>query len=173
MRHARSSADLGLDGRDRRRLAAALRRTTAASTYCRIQAVWLIATGHAPRAAAQITGLSPRTIHRCVQRYLATRRPGDLADAPRSGRPPGSARITAARIRAALRRKPWRLGYATNGWTVALLASYLSHRYACPITPDTLRRRMRALGLRWKRPRYVYATKDPHRAQKKGALFAA
>jgi hypothetical protein len=32
---------------------------------------------------------------------------------------------------------------------------------------------MRRLGLRWKRPRYVYATKDPHRAQKKGRLSAA
>jgi transposase len=154
-------------------LAAALRRTTAASTYCRIQAVWLIAADYAPRAVAQITGLSPRTIDRCVQRYVARRQPDALADAPRRGRPPGATGITAARIKDALRRTPWRLGYAANGWTVALLASYLSRRYDGPITPDTLRRRMRAMDLRWKRPRYVYATKDPHRAQKKGALFAA
>jgi len=173
MRYAWNAFDRGLDGRDRRRLAAALRRTAAASTYCRIQAVWLIAMDYAPRVVAQITGLSPRTIDRCVQRYVATRQPSALADAPRSGRPPGAARITAARIADALRRAPWRLGYAANGWTVALLASYLRQRYDCPITPDTLRRRMRALGLRCKRPRYVDATKDPHRTQKKGALFAA
>jgi hypothetical protein len=37
----------------------------------------------------------------------------------------------------------------------------------------TYRRIQAVPGLRWKRPRYTYANKDPHRAQKKGALFAA
>jgi hypothetical protein len=54
-----------------------------------------------------------------------------------------------------------------------LLAKHFSEKYGCPISPATLRRRMRHLGLRWKRPRYAYATKDPHRAQKKGGSFAA
>ena len=56
---------------------------------------------------------------------------------------------------------------------MALLAKHLGRTYGCPISPRTLRRRMRALGLRWKRPRYVYADKDPHRAQKKGGSSAA
>ena len=51
-----------------------------------------------------------------------------------------------------------------------LLANHLSHTYDCQITEWTLRRRMRDAGLRWKRPRYTFATKDPHRAQKKGRL---
>jgi len=66
-----------------------------------------------------------------------------------------------------------RLGYNATGWTVSLLADRLQNRYGCAISARTLRRRMRDLDLRWKRPRYVYATKDPHRAQKKGGLFAA
>lgn len=37
------------------------------------------------------------------------------------------------------------------------------------ISPRTLRRRMREIGLRCKRPRYFYEEKDPHRAQK-GAI---
>jgi len=65
------------------------------------------------------------------------------------------------------------LGYNTTGWTVALLAQHLSQKYRCAISERTLRRRLRCLGLRWKRPRYAYATKDPHRAQKKERLFAA
>jgi len=84
-----------------------------------------------------------------------------------------AATITAARIKRQFRRDPLRLGYAATGWTVALLAKHLGRVYDCPITARTLRRRLRALGLRWKRPRYVYADKDPHRAQKKGVLFAA
>ena len=59
------------------------------------------------------------------------------------------------------------------GLAVALLAQHLGRRYGCPIAARTLRRRMRALGLRWKRPRYVYAERDPHRAQKKGGSSAA
>jgi transposase len=66
-----------------------------------------------------------------------------------------------------------RLGYNTTGWTVALLARHPGQKYGCPIAARTLRRRLHRLGLRWKRPRYVYATKDPHRAQKKGRLFAS
>jgi len=64
-----------------------------------------------------------------------------------------------------------RLGYNSTGWTVALLADHLRQKYGrCP-SLRTLRRRMHELGLRWKRPRYVYAIKDPHRAQKKGGSF--
>lgn len=67
-----------------------------------------------------------------------------------------------------LRRVPSSLGYRTGVWTVDLLAAHLSVRYRCAISPRTLRRRMRALGLRCKRPRYVYSEKEPHVRQKKG-----
>jgi transposase len=96
-----------------------------------------------------------------------------LEDAPRSGRPRAAARVTDARIVREFRRDPLRLGYNTTGWTVPLLATHLSQKYGCRLSPATLRRRMRHLGLRWKRPRYVYADKDPHRAQKKGGSSAA
>jgi transposase len=56
------------------------------------------------------------------------------------------------------------LGYTSTGWTVALLAQHLSKRHGCAITARTLRRRMKALGLRWKRPRYGSLTKEPHRS---------
>lgn len=117
---------------------------------------------------ARLTDLQPWAIYAWVRRYRRDRRPETLADRPRSGRPKAAPAITDARIVRALRRDPLRLGYSTTTWTVALLAAHLSRTYHCPITPDTLRRRMRRLGLRWKRPRYVYADKDPHRAQKKG-----
>jgi transposase len=67
-----------------------------------------------------------------------------------------------------LARDPLKLGYNTTIWTAPLLASHLSQRYDAQITPRTLRRRMKEVGLGWKRPRYVYAAKDPHRAYKKG-----
>jgi transposase len=173
MRRARTPNERGLDHHDRQRLAGALRRVTEVRTYRRVQAVLLVARGHPVTEVAQLTGAKPAAIYDWVACYLRTHQPDSLADAPRSGRPRVAVAITDARIKRQFRRDPLRLGYAATGWTVALLAKHLGRVYDCPITARTLRRRMRALGLRWKRPRYVYAERDPHRTQKKGGLCAA
>lgn len=157
---------------DRRRLSQAARHAVEARVFRRIQAVLLVAEGHRCAEAAQITGLSRRTVYYLVDRYLHAHQVSVLEDQSRSGRPPGARSITKARILRELGRSPLKLGYRTNVWTVALLAHHLSQRYGCPITPDTLRRRMKQIGLECKRPRYVYSEKDPHRAQKKGRLSA-
>jgi len=173
MRRARTPNELGFDQYDRQRLARALERATDVRTYRRLQAVLLVARGYLVPQVAGLTGAKPAAVYDWVQRYLRTHQTDDLADAPRSGRPAAAAAITDARIVREFRRDPLRLGYNTTGWTVALLAAHLGRKYNCPISARTLRRRMRDLGLCWKRPRYVYAEKDPHRAQKKGGSFAA
>jgi transposase len=173
MRRARTPKELGFDQYDRRRLAGALARATEVRTYRRLQAVLLVAGGHPVSEVARITAAKPAAIYDWVRRYLRTHQPNSLADAPRCGRPHAAAAISDARIIREFRRDPLRLGYSSTGWTVALLAEHLGGKYRCPISARTLRRRMRALGLRWKRPRYVYAERDPHRAQKKGGSFAA
>jgi transposase len=173
MRRARTPDECGFDHYDRQRLAGAFARATDLRFFRRVQAVLLVARGFPIPEVARITGARTDVVYRWLRRYLRTRDPDRLRDAPRSGRPRAADRITDARIVREFRRDPLRLGYNTTGWTVALLAEHLGRTYGCPISPRTLRRRMRALGLRWKRPRYVYADKDPHRAQKKGGLSAA
>jgi transposase len=98
--------------------------------------------------------------------------PESLRDAPRPGRPRAAAALTNERIAQEIRRDPVRPGYHRTGWTVSLLADPLRQKYGRAITVRTLRRRMHELGLRWKRPRYVHLTRDPHRAQKKGGWCA-
>jgi transposase len=173
MRRARTPHELGFDQYDRQRLARALQRATDLRLFRRVQAVLLVARGWAVAEVARITAATPDAIYHWVRLYLQTHRPDSLGDAPRSGRPRTAGRITDARIVREFRRDPLRLGYNSTGWTVALLAHHLGRKYGCPITARTLRRRMHDLGLCWKRPRYVYADKDPHRAQKKGGSFAA
>ena len=168
MRKAQSPVELGFTGHDRRRLAKALHQAQEAKVYQRIQAVLLIAQGYSVDEVASIVGGRRRAVYYWMHRYLDHHRVDDLWDASRTGRPRMAAQITEARILRELGRDPLKLGYNTTVWTVALLASHLSRRYHSQITPRTLRRRMKEVGLRWKRPRYVYATKDPHRAQKKG-----
>ena len=73
-------------------------------------------------------------------------------------------------IRAALRVDPRSAGFNATTWTCALLARYLSTRLGTSIGPRTLRRRMHAARLRWKRPRYVLHQRDPHAGSRKGGL---
>jgi transposase len=173
MRTPRTPADLGFDHHDRDRLARAVESCPDTRTFRRLQAVLLVARGRAVPEVSRLTDLKPWAVYAWGRRYLAGRRPDALADRPRAGRPKAAPAITDARVVRQFGRDPLRLGYSTTGWTVPLLAAHLSRAYGCPIAPDTLRRRMRALGLRWERPRYAYADKDPHRAQKKGGSSAA
>jgi transposase len=173
MRNAKNPAERGFDWYDQRRLSRALRGVEEARTYRRIQAVLGVAQGRTVQDAAEIAGVQPWAVYAWIRTYLHTHRPDSLRDAPRSGRPRAAPAITNERITRELRRDPMPLGYHSTGWTVELLADHLHHKYGTFISVRTLRRRMRDLGLRWKRPRYVYATKDPNRAQKKGDSFAA
>lgn len=171
MQRATRSTSRGFVASDVRRLVQALRRASEVRVYRRIQAVLLVARGRPVSQVARDTATRRWSIYNWVRRYLHAHRSDCLCDAARVGRPRAAPRITDARIIAELRRDPLRLGYSTTGWTVPLLAAHLGRKYHCPISVPTLRRRMRRLDLRWKRPRYVYATKDPHRAQKKGRSF--
>lgn len=170
MRKALSPRELGFTTRDRLRLAKALREETDVRTFRRLQAVFIIAEEHDLATTARLTGFSQRSLYRFVSRYLGARDIAALRDESRAGRPVAAPEITDERILRELKRIPRSLGYRTNVWTVDRLAEHLSTRYQCSISPRTLRRRMRALGLRCKRPRYVYSEKEMHRAQKKGRL---
>lgn len=173
MRRAKSPVALGFNRYDELRLQKALRRAADKRTFQRVQAVLLAAQGRALTEVASIAGVSLQTVYNWVTRYLAAHQPSALADSPRSGRPLTARGITSARILRELRRNPLGLGYRTTVWTVPLLARHLSHRYPCRLSSYTLRRRLKAMGLRYKRPRYFYEEKEPHRAQKKGLLSAA
>src|SRR5262245_32012734 len=163
-------AETGFTKQDLERLATAMKRTNNAREYRRLQAVWLVAQEHTVADVARLTQVPERSIYRWVEKYLETRSVPALEHRQGAGRPEVAKRITRARILRELRRDPLKLGYNTNVWTVALLAHRLSQVYQCPITERTLRRRMKEIGLVWKRPRYIFVTKDPHRAQKKGRL---
>ena len=173
MRIAKSAAEFGFDRYDERRLKKALRQAADKRIFQRVQAVLLVAQGRAMSEVTDIAGVNLRTVYNLVNGYLELHQVVSFTDATRSGRPAAAAAITSARILRELQREPLRLGYRTTVWTVKLLAQHLSQRYQCDIRPRTLRRRMKELGLRCKRPRYFYEEKDPHRAQKKGRLFAS
>jgi len=153
---------------DNDRLSRALRGTDDVKACRRIQAVLLLAQGKTERETARLSAVSLRTVASWRSRYLRHRDIRDLYDTERKGRPLSAPEVTLPCILAELKRSPLNLGYASTGWTVALLASHLSRKYHTSIAPGTLRRRMKGAGLAWKRPRYVFHERAPNIAQKKG-----
>jgi transposase len=158
---------------DRRRLRAALHRVRDVRHYRRLQAVLLVAEGHGIGQAAALLNLSRRWMAKAVARYRARRCPQDLAEAKRSGRPRVAPTLSAEQLTELLRTDPLALGYAASGWTAPLLAAHLRRINGTEsLSARPLRRRLHAARFGWKRPRYVFGRKEPHRAQKKGRSSA-
>src|SRR5215218_3691837 len=127
-------ARLGLSGHDRRKLKAAVRAVTDARHLRRVQAVLLAAQGRPMKLACGTTGLSRQSVYNALRRYRRRRRPADLADRPRPGRPRVARAIGTRQILAALRLDPRDAGFNAATWTVPLLARHLSARHRVPIT---------------------------------------
>jgi transposase len=164
---------VGLGGRDRKRLAAALEAAREARVYRRVEALLLVAEGHSVAEAARHCHVDRSSVHRWLARYGAGRDATALADRPRGGRPRQSSRLTPRRLAVVLARDPRRCGYRATSWTVPLLAHYLAAQEGVAISARTLRRRLHEADYRWKRPRYVYAGRATHLAQKKGLWSGA
>lgn len=168
MRTPRSSKAFGFVSADQRRLQQLLSHHTDTRTFIRLRSVLLVAQGHSVPTVAAMMGRSAQIVYRWIDTYLSTHDPASLLTQSKSGRPKTAVSITDNRILDQLALNPMDLGYKTTSWTVATLAHSLSQRFKCPITPATLHRRMKQLGLAYKRPKYFYEQKDPNRAQKKG-----
>jgi transposase len=158
---------------DRRRLTAALRRARDARHYRRLQAVWLVAQGYSASAAAGLLKASRRWMTKVLARYRRRRCPADLAESKRSGRPRVAPGLSAEQLLAVLRTDSRTRAYAASGWTAPLLAAHLRRGGMAPLSVWTLRRRLHGADFAWKRPRYVFAQKEPPRAQKKGRSRAS
>ena len=172
MRYRKEPSELGFTADDVTFLSGLLRTTHDVRVFQRAQAVLLVAQGRHPDDAAAITSLSRRSVYRWVDFYLAAHRDTMFEDIPRSGRPVTAPEITADRLEEVLHADPQSYGYRATGWTIALLRHHFDKHFGAAIGDDALRARLHQLGWRWKRPRYVFAEPDAHRAQKKGGSYA-
>ena len=170
MRKQKSAKELGFDCYDKSRLQKVIAQVQDKRTYIRLRAVQMVAEGELISNVAQLWDVTIRVVYNWIRTYVKDHRPQSLFDKPRAGRPRVAVQLTDNRIAKELKRNPMRLGYFVNTWTVATLATHLRKRYGCAITARTLYRRMKAMGLQCKRPKYFYEEKDPNRAQKKGRL---
>lgn len=157
---------------DRRRLARALSPRLPGRLYRRVAAVLAIADGERLEAVAHRLRITRRAVYRWITRYLARRDPRDLGDKPRAGRPRQGV-PSPRQLRRLLATDPRTLGYQSATWTAPLLAAHCARYGHGAVDARTIRRRLHELGYRWKRPRYRYAHRAAHLAQKKGLSAVA
>jgi transposase len=158
---------------DRRRLARAQAEAWDVRVFRRLQAVLRVAEGMPVTEVARQAGVNRTSVHRWVNAYQTSRQMGELADAPRMGRPRAAEGVDQHRLAAVLAQDPRTLGYRATNWTAPLLAAHLRDQLGCAVSERTVRRRLREYGWRWKRPRHVYHERAAHIGQKKGRLSAA
>jgi transposase len=122
-------------------------------------------------AVAKRLRLSRQTIYAFVRRYQTrshlpvTER---IRDQPHTGRPATQRQQTQQIIQALLKQPPSRFGYRSPIWTVPMLRRQVKKRLHRRISPDTVRRALRQLRYRYKRPRLVLAQRSPQWRQAKG-----
>ena len=142
----------------------------------RAQMVLLSARGHRVPQIAAIHGCGHDVVRTWLHRYRA-RGVAGLEDLPRSGRPPRD-RLARQIVDAQASQSPRCAGLVQACWTVALLAAFLAARFGLALSGDTVRRHLKAVGWRWRRPRLAPASalphkRDPDTAAKEAAIAAA
>jgi transposase len=144
------------------RAAAGAKRTRQ---WRRYQAVLLLAQGQEVAAVAHALGASVSGVYQWAARFRQAGLAG-LAEGAHRGRVRRFDATGEAWLDGTLASDPHGRGYQVAGWTVPLLLREAAQAgYA--VSEQTLRRTIRRLGWRWKRPKYVLGRPDPEYAQKK------
>lgn len=136
-------------------------------TWKRYQAVLLLADGQTVTQVCHTLACGQSTVYRWVALWRA-KGVGRLAEGPHLGR---AHRLDAAAeqmVQDLLGSDPQTSGHHTTGWTVPLLLGELATQ-GWVVHEHTLRRTLKRLGYRWKRPQYVLGRPDPAYEAKKGA----
>jgi transposase len=160
----------GFSAGDRQRLPKALACVRRARPFRRLQALLWLAEGRSISEVARLARASRVSLYNWCGAYQQAGRGRKLAalleEKPRLGRPRQIGRQAEEVLQSALGQSPRELHYQSPGWTLALLATHLQKRCGGePPSPSALRRRLHALGWRWKPPRYVFGQPEPQRAK--------
>ena len=157
---------LTLTREERETLAAAAAKERRVRVWRRYQAILLIGDDQHPAAVATAVGCSRASIYNWM---AAWRRAGlaGLCEAPHLPPLPAHTLPLEALLTTLLGDDPQAHGHHATGWTMPLLhgeARRAGHR----VSEHTVRRAVRRLGWRWKRPKYVLGRPDPAYAEKRG-----
>ncbi len=149
------------------------RSNTKARQVRRAQALLWLHENHTASAVAQRLGMSWRTIQRWKRRYQERAQDPVLAriqEGQHTGRLPHQLKLARKEIERVWRRDPRRYGFRARNWTVPILRCLIHRRTTTWVSRSTVRRALRSLRYRYKRPRLTLARRSPTWRQEKGGL---
>ena len=162
---------VNLSASEREQLRDLVKRAKDARVVKRAQALLWLSEGEKPEAVAQRLAVTRQTIYNWVGRYKRRRHEPisqRLRDRPRPGRPPSKREVVAQVIERVIATDPRAYGYPSPVWDTGLLRHYCAQEEGLEVSRRTIRRALRQLGYRYKRPRYVLARRAPTWRQAKG-----
>ncbi len=157
---------LELSDAERAALVNATTRERRVRRWRRYQAILLVADGTSPQETAASLGCSRASVYS----WLAAWRTDGLAGLVEAPHPPpiqAHAAPLGVLLTALLADNPQQRGHHATGWTVPLLRGEAA-AVGIAVSAHTVRRAVRRLGWRWKRPKYVLGRPDPGYDEKKG-----
>lgn len=153
-----------------------LARTNAdARQVRRAQALVWLHEGNRMSAVARRLGVNRRTVYYWVARYQSrhTEPVGQrVQECQRRGRAPRQSQIAQKVIARVWPRDPRRYGFRALIWTVPMLRCQIRQQTGEVVSLSTVRRALRRLRFRYKRPRLVLARRSTTWRQAKGGLNA-
>lgn len=151
---------------EREQLTAAAARERRVRHWRRYQALLLLAGERSPEVVAEVVGCSRASVYNWIKTWQSAGIAG-LAEAPHAAPLRAHTVPLETLLGALLARDPQADGHHATGWTVPLLHGEVV-RAGYAMSARTVRRIVRRLGWRWKRPKYVLGRPDPAYAAKKG-----
>lgn len=159
--------------RAREQLRQIARASSEAGQVRRAQALLWLDDGKSFGAVARRLGVSRRTLHRWKGRYedrAAEPVVERIQEQARSGRPPRQRHLARKVIVRVWPQDPRRYGYRALVWTVPMLRCEIRQQTGAVVGRRTVRRVLRSLRYRYKRPRLVLARRLASWRQAKGGL---
>jgi transposase len=153
---------------DERRVLQRLAQTEVGRVSERMRMVLLSGRGYAVPQIAAIFECDEATVRTWLGR-CETEGIDGLRDRPRPGRPRKADAGAREAIGRALDQAPAGGGGLAGYWTVAMLAAHLTAVLGVALGASTVRRALRALDYRWRRPRHALP-RDPDARAKMGDL---
>ena len=135
------------------------------------QALLWLDQGEPPIAVAQRWAVTRESVYAWARRLRLAETISlaqGLRDQPRSGRPRGKRQAIQQMVPKVMNTDPSKYGYQAEGWTLGGLRHHLKATRDVEVSEATVRRCLKGMGYRWKRPRYVLARRDLYWRQAKG-----
>lgn len=153
------------------RLREIARSSTNARQVRRAQGLLWLHEKHTANAVAQRLGMSWRTIQRWKRQYQDQVQDSVLVriqEGQHTGRLPQQLKLAQKEIERVWQRDPRHYGFRAQNWTVPMLRCRIHRHTTTWVSRSTVRRALRSLRYRYKRPRLTLARRSPTWRQEKG-----